>query len=112
MVERYRRNDKDDPNRKVVEQWSSKDNIKQKSIMKVEKQLQEKHNRGTESPISADLPPNRSLQAPIISLVLTEEVSKKDADPMDLQNLGIKTIQKYSDNFHHIYTDYKGRIWL
>ena len=24
---------------------------------------------------------------------------------MDLQNLGIKTIQKYSDNYHHIYTD-------
>lgn len=97
MVERYRRNDKDDPNRKDIEQWSLRDNIKQKSIMKVEKQLQEKHhlpnNRVTESPISADLLlPNRSLQAPIISLVLTEEVSEKDANPMDLQNLGVKTI--------------------
>ena len=42
MVERYRRCDKDDPNRKIVDQWSLKENIKQKSILKVEKKLQEK----------------------------------------------------------------------
>ena len=32
---------------------------------------------------------------------------------MDLQNLGIKTIQIYSDNYHHIYTDgsaFKGSL--
>ena len=109
MVERYRRCDKDDPNRKIVDQWSLKENIKQKSILKVEKKLQEKHhlpnNRDMDSPFSTDLPPNRCLQTPIIRMGLLEEVSKKDAEPMELQTIGNKTIQTYPDNFHHIYTD-------
>ena len=109
MVERYRRCDKDNPNRKIVDSWSPNDDIKQKSIMKVEKILQEKHhlptNREKDSPISKDVPPNRIILTPVIRLSLIEEVSKAKTDPIDLQQHGVKTIMSYPEHFHHIYTD-------
>jgi len=109
MVERYRSCDKDKPNRKILDSWSPNDDIKQKSIMKVEKILQEKHhlptNRDKNSPISKDVPPNRIILTPVIRLGLIEEVSKANTDPIDLQPYGVKTIMSYPEHFHHIYTD-------
>ena len=109
MVERYRRSDRENPNRKIVEKWSPNNSIKQKSVMKVEKELQEKHhlpaNRALISQVCSELPPNKQILTPIIKLGLIEEVSKKNSDPVSLYNAGVKTILSYSDEFHQIYTD-------
>ena len=109
MVERYRRCDNDNPNKKIVDRWCSNEKIKQKSILKVEKELQEKHhlpvNRESDSPISKELPPNRRILKPIIKLELIEKVSKEKTDPVDLYNLGVKTTLSYPDDFNHVYTD-------
>ena len=109
MVERYRRCDKEHPNRKIVDTWSPDDSIKQKYILKVDKILEDKHhlptNRDSDLPVSKELPPNRVILTPIIRLGLIEEVSKAKSDTLDLQQYGVKTIMFYPDNFHHIYTD-------
>ena len=41
MVERYRREDKGHPNRKIVEEWKLDNRIQQNSVLKIEKRLQE-----------------------------------------------------------------------
>ena len=45
MVERYRRTEDSTPNKSIIDNWKPNDRIKQKSILKVEKILQEKHKR-------------------------------------------------------------------
>ena len=117
MVERYRRSDEDNPNRKIVDSWKQDDRIKQRSILKVEKCLQEKHhmpgNREPETVLSKELPPNRTILKPIINLDLIEKVSKKHTDPVELNYLGIRTILTYPENYVVIYTDgsaFKGTI--
>ena len=109
MVERYRRCDKDNPNREIVDKWKKDDRIKQRSIMKVEQKLQEKHhlpeNREPIIPLSDKLPPNKTLLTPDIKLDLTEKVSKTNTDPTELNYLGIKTILSYPENYIQIYTD-------
>ena len=109
MVERYRRCDIDNPNRKIVDKWTPSETIKQESILKIEKKLQEKHhlpaNRERITPFSKDLPPNKVLLRPKINLGLIEEVKKGKTDTMDLYHFGVKTIVSYRNNFHQVYTD-------
>lgn len=109
MVERYRRSDKETPNRKIVDKWTPNEKIKQRSILKVEKKLQEKYpmpvNRETETVICSELPPNMTILTPTIKLGLIEEVSKRTTDPVDLTHIGIKPILSYPENTHQIYTD-------
>ena len=109
MVERYRRSEIDNPNRKIVDRWTPSNSIKQESILKIEKRLQEKHhlpaNRECNTLFSKDLPPNKSILKPHINLHLIEEVSKGKTDPVDLYNIGVRTIMSYPENFHQIYTD-------
>ena len=110
MVERYRRCDKDNPNKKIVDKWSPSENIKKKSILKVERKLQEKHhlplNRDTIlCPVSQELPPNRIILKPNIKLDLIEKISKANTEQVDLYNLGTRTIMSYPDSFHQVYTD-------
>ena len=109
MVERYRRSDKESRNRKIVDKWTPTEQIKQKSILKVEKKLQEKYhmpiNRVSETAISKELPPNRNILTPIIKLCLIEKVSKKTTDPVELNYVGIRTILSYPEDSNHIYTD-------
>ncbi|NQX93009.1 MAG: hypothetical protein HRT74_12960, partial [Flavobacteriales bacterium] len=58
MVERYRRAEDPTPNRSIIDNWRPNERIKQKSILKVEKKLQEKHHlpefRETQTPLSKD----------------------------------------------------------
>ena len=62
MAERFRRNDIENPNRKIIDKWTPSETIKQESILKVEKRLQEKHhmptNRECNAYFSKDLPLN------------------------------------------------------
>ena len=89
----------------------------QESILKIEKRLQEKHhmptNRECNAYFSKDLPPNENILTPQINLCLIEEVSKVKTDPVELYQIGIKTIMSYPDNIHQVYTDgsaFKGTI--
>ena len=96
MVERYRRSENENPNKKLVDRWTPTDQIKQRSIMKVEAKLQEQYhmptNRETETAISKELPPNRNILTPTIKTCLIEKVSKKTTDLVDLNYLGMRTI--------------------
>ena len=63
MVERYRRSDKENPSKKVVDSWKAEDRIKQKSILKVEKEIQVKHhlpnNREPITSTNKEIPPKK-----------------------------------------------------
>ena len=116
MVERYKRSDIENPNNKIVNHWEADDRIKQKSIMKVEKHLQEKHhlpsNRAPITPNNNELPPNKALLTPVIKLDLVEKISKSNSDSVELNLIGNKTITSYTD-FHQIFTDgsaFKGTL--
>ena len=39
MVERYRRNEEENPNKQIIAQLKSNDRLKQKTILKIEKEL-------------------------------------------------------------------------
>ena len=92
-----------------MEKWSESDSIKQMSIMKIEKKLQEKHhlprNREPITLVNRELPPNRILLQPVIRLGLIDDVSKTNTDPVQLYNIGIKTIMSYPESINQVYTD-------
>ena len=117
MVERYRREDVDKPNAKIVKNWTENQRIKKNSILKIERKIQMKHhlpdNREMEDFRKNNPPPNENLYEPIIKLELKENVSKKTTDPLELQLTGEQTIMDYPDNWIHVYTDgsaFKGTI--
>ena len=109
MVERYKRADETEDNTKLINSWKPNTRIKQKSILKVEKALQEKHhlptNREKETSINKIIPPNLSLRKPIIQQDLRTKVNKKTDDLINLKITGLETIQSYPDYWTHVYTD-------
>ena len=117
MVERYRRDDPDKPNTKIVENWRENTRIKKNSILKVEKKLQAKHhlpdNREKCVFSEKNLHPSKSFYEPTINLELNQAVSKKTSDPVNLHLTGMRTILGYSDEWVHVYSDgsaFKGTI--
>ena len=117
MVERYRREDDNQPNTKIVREWKENTRIKKNSILKAEKKLQERHhlpnNREKEDFKKRNLPPSDFFYEPTINLELKEEVSKKTTDPLELHLTGVRTILDYPDDIIHVYTDgsaFKGTI--
>ena len=117
MTERYKRQETHLPNAKIVHDWKENSRIQKRSILKVEKQLQEKHhlpeNREIESFIEKCPQPGLNIKTPLINLNLKENISKKGADLIQLQMTGLQTIQEYPDNCTHVYTDgsaFKGTV--
>ena len=74
MTERYRRQEKHLPNAKIVNEWKENTRIQKKSILKVEKKLQEKHHlpehRKTEHFIEKNRQPGQASRTPNIHLEL------------------------------------------
>ena len=109
MVERYRREDKCHPNRKIVEEWKLDNRIQQNSVLKIEKRLQEKHHLpGSREPLQhydKNTPPFLELKRPKVRTSLNKEVSKKHSDPVELMVAGLKTVQDYPDEWIKVYTD-------
>ena len=109
MVERYRRTHPEHPTKKLVEDWTPNNRIQQKSILKVEAGLQEKHhlpqNREPLETSKEHIPPNADIKKPNIKLNLNTEVSKKETDPNELMVKGQETIGSYPDEWIHVYTD-------
>ena len=117
MTERYKRQEAHLPNAQIVHDWKESTRIQKRSILKVEKQLQEKHhlpeNRKTESFVDRCPQPGVSIKTPKINLNLKENLTKKGADLIKLQMTGLQTIQDYPDNCTHVYTDgsaFKGTV--
>ena len=108
-VERYKRLQKDHPNRKLVESARPNLRLKKKSILDLAEDLQEKHrlseNRECQSLFDQDLPPHKELQMPQINLQLDTWFNKKDSDPAELLLAAQRTIDKYPEDCIHIYTD-------
>ena len=117
MTERYRRQEDHMPNARIVQDWKENSRIQKRSILKVEKQLQEKHhlpeNRKIESFVEKCPQPGLNIKTPLIKLNLKENLSKKGADLIQLQMTGLQTIQEYPENCTHVYTDgsaFKGTV--
>ena len=109
MAERYRRTEDSHPNHAIVNNWKPNSRIKQKSVLKVESQLQPKYslpqNREPELPFHQTAPPNKNKLKAEVKLDLTNPISKNNTDPAILQLEGLRTIQSYPDEWIHIYTD-------
>ena len=107
MAERYRREEDHKPNAKIVHSWKENTRIKKRSILKVEKRLQEKHhlpqNREIEHFINKNIPPSQNLKKPSICLELKKKVTKQKTDLVDLQLTGLQTIQDYPESWIPIY---------
>ena len=105
----YRRQEKHIPNSKIVNNWKENTRLKKRSILKVEKKLQEKHKlpeqRKPETFAENNPNPCMDRSLPTIHFDLTEKLSKKSTDVIDLQRTGLQTIQMYPDDCIHVYTD-------
>ena len=108
-VERYKRLEKDHPNRKLVENTRPNLRLKKKSILDLAEDLQGKHrlseNRECEPLFDQDLPPHKELQKPQINVNLDTCFNKKDSDPAELLIAAQRTIDKYPEDCIHVYTD-------
>ena len=108
-IERYKRLEKDHPNRQLVEMARPNQRLKKKSILDLAEDLQEKHrlseNRECESLFDQDLPPHRELQKPQINLQLDTCFNKKDSDAAELLIAAERTIDKYPEDCIHVYTE-------
>ena len=110
MVERYKREDINHPNRILTENWKPIDRIQQKSILSVATELENEYkmpdNRETSDNIPRKFPPHNQLLKPSIKTELHEVVTKKDSDPVSLMTISQRTIDSYPENLWiHVYTD-------
>ena len=117
MTERYKRQEEHLPNSKIVNEWKENTRLKKKSVLKVERKLQEKYhlpeNRRIERFVEKNPHPGKERKSPSIFLDLNEKMSKKGSDVIDLQVTGLQTISKYPDDCIHVYTDgsaFKGTV--
>ena len=73
MVERYRREDEDKPNANIVKELRENNRIKKKSILKVEKKIQDKHHLPTKREMTDfrknNPPPCETLYEPNINFL-------------------------------------------
>ena len=103
-------------NKQITDNWKPNDRLKQKSILKIEEQLQDKHlpnNRKQMTAVCEEIPPNKLLRSTEIRPNLIENITKKNSDPAELNLYGNKTVMSYSDDLNKIFTDgsaFKGTI--
>ena len=107
--ERYRRQERDHPNRKLVEHQRPAQRIQKKSILTVAEKLKEKYrlpeNRQPLSLFDQEHPPNTKITTPIIKTSISEDINKKNSDAVSLMYAAQRTIDSYPDEWIHIYTD-------
>ena len=108
MVERYKRQDENHPNRKLTEQWKDQTRIKQKSILHIANQLNEKHKMPEnieKTMLTSHIPPNANMKVPNINTGLMDGTAKKNMNPSELKTITEKTIDQYPENWINVYTD-------
>ena len=108
LYEKCKREDKRNPNRKLVDEWQPQTRLKQKSVLHKVLELQEKHNLPTQRQeiitVMKDMPPHREYILPEICMTLVGNVTKKD-DPVTVLTASLLTIDKFPDDWIHVYTD-------
>ena len=108
-IERYKRQSEDHPNRKVIEEPRSAQRIKKKSIMSVAEELREKYTLPEDrEPIylfDASYNFDSHKKFANIRKDLIDKARNKKSDILDLRSTALRTIDQYSDDIVHIYTD-------
>ena len=108
-VERYKRQEKGHPNRQLVEAPRPPQRIKKKSILAIADSLKEKYvlpeERESVSLFDINHEPFVQRWEPKIKQHLHENIGKKESDTLNLMNTALRTINKYPDEWIHIYTD-------
>ena len=107
-VERYRRFDKDHPNRVLVDTWTPLTRLKQESPLHIAKQLQNSNNlpdeRKPEQKFSL-IDPWTNIRMPHIKSNLMDPKVDKSTDPTTLRFSAFETIDSYPSSVIHAYTD-------
>ena len=108
-VERYKRQDKCHPNRVITNEARPVQRIRKKSILSVAESLRDNYklpeNREEICLFDINDKPYTPLLTPHIEQKLTDGSSKKNEDEPTLKLSALQTIDKYSDDWIHVYTD-------
>ena len=108
LFEKCKRGDTSNPNRILVDEWQPQTRLKQKSVLHKVLELQEKHDlpihRQEIINVMKDMPPHREFNLPEIGMSLVGNVTKKD-DPVTVLTASLLTIDKFPDDWIHVYTD-------
>ena len=108
LFEKCKREERNNPNRRLVDEWQPQTRLKQKSVLHKVLELQEKHDLPTQrqeiTNVMKDMPPHRVFNLPDIGMSLVGNVTKKD-DPVTVLTASLLTIDKFPDDWIHVYTD-------
>ena len=106
-VERYRRQEPDHLNRKLIETWKPVGRIQLKTLLDVAKEMSSMENLPTERELerkSQNVPPWQHLHQPKIVTSLYKKITK-EAEPNIFKLCAQETVNSYSTSAIHAYTD-------
>ena len=107
-VERYKRQDENHPNRRLVDTWKVNNRLKQKSPLMIAEQLSKEHPLPEEREPEYKFPPIApwtTLELPTIKTTLLDENVNKNTDHHTLKTCTLETIDYYPTSWVHAYTD-------
>ena len=107
-VERYKRQEVNHPNRKLVETWKASNRLKQKSPLMIAEKLLEDHqmpNEREQETKFSSIAPWSNLETPVIKTTLLDDTVNKNSDPNILRTCALETIDSYPLSWMHAYTD-------
>ena len=108
LYERAKRMDPTHPCRKLVDKWKGLARLQQQSVLHVVNNLKPQHHlpeyRQGLNKVLREIPPHRNLKIPTINHSLLGKETKK-SDPNSLRSSALETIDQYSKEWIHIYTD-------
>ena len=107
-VERYRRQEPDHPNRKLIETWKPVRRIQLKTVLDVAKEMSSMENLPTERELERkfqNVPPWQHLHQPKILTSLLNKKITKEAEPNILKLCAKETVNSYSTSAIHAYTE-------
>lgn len=96
------------PSKKLVERWTPKHRIKNKSILHHVQDIKGKTKLPEErAPLqkTSSKPPNKLCSPPEIETTLKRKNVTKKSDPVVLKYAADETIRSYPDDWTHVYTD-------
>ena len=106
--ERYLRMPFEHPNRSLIENWTPKERIKQRSILDKTLHLTEKYHlpQNRENlEMTSENPPYEQLKSPSIKTKLINESVTKSSEPNILRTTALETISEYPSRSIKIFTD-------
>ena len=108
LFEKCKREETSAPNRRLVDSWQPQARLKQMSVLHKVRDLSEKHDLPTQrqeiTTVMRDMPPHMKYTMPGINMSLVGNVTKKD-DPVTVLTASLLTIDKFPDDWIHVYTD-------